>query len=191
MSEQYPTREQIAKAFSQVRSTTEALRHMPILEAGSGVPDVRFNLNVVTEHFNAIFTAVDGLDAVLALFPQPTPSADPMRDYAVRQFLALATCPDDQSRLDRLAQALDVARSAGMVLEPTTPAEPPSIADMAPGTTFWAQFRDTDRRALFVKIGGTTAWPVMDVAAGALAVYSASALDPSTIRNVNPPKDAA
>jgi hypothetical protein len=67
------------------------------------------------------------------------------------------------------------------------PAEPVSIADMAPGTTFTATFRDTERRALFVKVGGKTAWPIIDIVSGALATYAADAVDPSTIRDVTPP----
>jgi hypothetical protein len=99
--------------IERIEATTNALRHMPILEAGSGVPDVRFNLNVVTEHFNAIFAAVSDAKALLS---QPTPSAVltggigyPVREAAQRE--------DDRTR--------NVAIAA-----------PPSIADMVPGTTF-------------------------------------------------------
>lgn len=63
--------------------------------------------------------------------------------------------------------------------------------EMKPGTTFTAEFKGTDRRALFVKVGGKTQWPLIDVASGALATYGVEAIYQDTIRNVSEPREDA
>lgn len=66
----------------------------------------------------------------------------------------------------------------------------PDVDDMVPGTSFTARFDGTDRRALFVKVGGKTQWPLLDVAAGALATYTVHAIDHSTIQDLTVPEGA-
>lgn len=66
----------------------------------------------------------------------------------------------------------------------------PDVDDMVPGTSFTALFDDTRRRALFVKVGGATQWPLLEVAAGALATFTVYAIDHSTIQDVTVPKGA-
>jgi hypothetical protein len=129
--------------------------------------------------------------ALAATLAQPTPRAETDdREKVLDRFLALATCPDDASRLARLRQAINYAKSFGLTwphrrgFDRATPAAPPSIADMAPGTTFSCRLAgslneyrlevpaDGDR---FVVHGWGQTW------------VHREDVDPSTIRDVTPP----
>jgi len=68
-----------------------------------------------------------------------------------------------------------------------SPPEPPSIADMAPGTTFTAEgagVADTKHRFHLMERGGTRWLTCLTHSTGARPDY----VDPSTIRDVTPPK---
>jgi len=108
-----------------------------------------------------------------ALLSQPTPSAE--RD----DLLSCLELGDDGNyhwdtdMLDRLLE-----RHMGEF-----PAAPPRIEDMAPGTTFTAPLRDNseDRRWMVTAHGLASS----DGSAGVDSKW----IDPSTIRDVTPPKD--
>jgi len=115
-------------------------------------------------------------DAVLALFPQPAPSAEPSVQVPVslvqRARDVVGACEFDDDVFDEL-NAL-VSRSPA-------PAEPVSIADMAPGTSFGCTVDSHNTKVLrFMRTSegavdeDGTYWPVADI-------------DPSTIRDVTPP----
>lgn len=141
MSEQQPpTREQIADAIEALR-----LEHPP-------------------------WRRTPAIDAVLALFQQPTPSAEHDRHCASRTIML----PVDPPR----AAACDCGAAA----------EPVSIADMVPGTTFTARHVDPD------ECGGIDhRWFVIRPGARPLVIsdegqhWSGDSVDPSTIRDVTPP----
>ena len=110
---------------------------------------------------------------VAAALSQPTPSAE--RD----DLLSCLELGDDGNyhwdtdMLDRLLE-----RHMGEF-----PAAPPRIEDMAPGTTFTAPLRDNseDRRWMVTAHGLASS----DGSAGVDSKW----IDPSTIRDVTPPKD--
>lgn len=151
---QPPTREQIAvDLIEKLRKT-------------GGVP-----IDSIWERWWQLFREYD---AVLALFPQPTPSADQIISLCPRcggsGCVGLADC--------RLCWG------SGEVSNPAPFAEPVSIADMAPGTTLWARFVDEDHDR-FLVIVNEPEWPVLDPIAADQWQYSH--VDPSTIRDVTPP----
>jgi hypothetical protein len=109
-------------------------------------------------------------DAVLALFPQPGPSAEPVRYNGHN---GLAVFADAARRLNE-----------GQAVQST---EPVSISDMAPGAVFriagpgstpgewWTVYRNRDDGELHVLSTSGRDWILDDI-------------DPSTIRDVTPPK---
>lgn len=116
-------------------------------------------------------------DAVLALFPQPAPSAGPRIDRVpvprvwLERLMPMLHEHADAAMIETADRALD-GTIARMI------AEPVSIADMAPGTTFTAVFHGEQDR--FFRCRDSLA------RAGRYLV-SMDAIDPSTIRDVTPP----
>jgi hypothetical protein len=126
-------------------------------------------------------------DAVLALFSQPTPSAVPERTYTaadVQEAFERGCIRGEQDADERNWSR----RQYEKMQAPLPPAEPVSIADMAPGTTFTAGHPDTGRPANFERCDDEQHAPhtVFDMGGGAF--WKARAFDPSTIRDVTPPK---
>jgi hypothetical protein len=117
-------------------------------------------------HGELIYAGHEGtaarVHAVLALFPQPTPSAEPRT--------ACATC--DGTRYV-------TGPTGGGVPCPTCNAEPVSIADMAPGTRFVGDVRH-GTQTFMVTIDSV-------IAAESGLNYFPEDIDPSTIRDVTPP----
>lgn len=188
--QQYPTREQIA----------EAIRHSDVT-------------HVDVAGTNSDDWYLGNADAVLALFPQPTPSAEPTaweqaaqiaeRDAVGVTLADLTKFPAVRSTGARIAfniraaaqkngpATADVLRSQGPhpkvtvlgVNEDSLTAVPPSTANMAPGGTFYGVAYD----------GHCAWWLVLDngyVKSGAGITRDPSDIDPSTIRDITPPKDA-
>jgi hypothetical protein len=167
--QQYPTREQIAEAIRN--SDWDALGNWDA-EPERIKEDYRKNA-----------------DAVLALFPQPTPSAEQSAEYdrVAAVYGAIDDLVVDQGA-DVAAEGVWAIRDALDALigwdQEVCAAAKPSIADMAPGTTFTATTCD-GHLALWVTLSDG------NVMTGNGAVRDALDIDPSTIRDVSPPKDAA
>jgi hypothetical protein len=161
-SVQPPTREQIAEAIYTVR-------------AGSN------------EHWHKAAFRDDYLaeaDAVLALFPEPGPSAE------VRGALLACLKLGDDGNNHWDIDALDRLLDSHMVKEPLESAKPVSIADMAPGTTFRARLRDglgAVDRFWFVSHVKYHRPNVPRVTSADGDRWLATCIDPSTIRDVTPP----
>jgi len=120
-------------------------------------------------------------DAVLALFPQPTPSAEPEHDECPR-CKGYGIDPSVQRAGDMV---IDCHRcdGTGEIPQPESSTAPPSIVDMAPETTFtrddypgevWTVKRDVCDGGIYVLSDGHRS-------------QNAEDLDPSTIRDVTPP----
>lgn len=126
-----------------------------------------------------------GRTAVRALLSQPTPTAVPV--LPVRAVVAVlehydngeGECePEDRWRLFRDMRSLLASKQ----VIGATPAAPPSIADMAPGTTFTAETAGVSVRWRKEPDG----W-VSRIINGGRSVYPQPPLDPSMIRDVRPP----
>jgi hypothetical protein len=154
--------------------TTDYFRGHP------GLPDAEDAVDLIQK------AAQQAADAVLALFPRPAPSAEAERTYTaadVQEAFERGCVRGEQDANDR-----NWSRQQYEKMHASLPsAGPVSAADMAPGTTFTAEFKETGTRVLFVKVGGMTAWPFLAVEFGTLATYTGYAIDPSTIRDVTPP----
>lgn len=108
----------------------------------------------------------------------------------LRAKVAASDAPGGEPAQDVLALCDELDRLRALLSQPTPTAEPPNIADMAPGTTFRAR-RNNDNavwhlwcwtgRSL-MRIGAST------TAQGAISDMD---IDPSTIREVTPPTDGA
>jgi hypothetical protein len=143
-SVQPPTREQIA---AEVKRVTHAWGG-PAMDEFKNDPPIRKHYAIA--------------DAVLALFPQPTPSSEP-----------------DADKAETYRQGWVAGHAAPQVTGVKGDAAPPSIADMAPGTTFRGEM-----------VGH---WVVLSTVDGHLNVRHSVEdiayvdIDPSTIRDVTPP----
>ena len=187
--QEYPTREQAA---AEVKRVTQAFGG-PAMDEFMNDPPTRKQYAIA--------------DAVLALFPQPTPSEVEVEG----SFFAVADLPDI---LARHMRALDDAhrrekqhwieqheqpltpeqrreRMCRCTPEPVLPAtETPSIADMAPGTTFTACWRGHETPDQFVRLndGVRCIAPGRWYSGIATEVrYTADRIEQSTIRDVTPP----
>lgn len=121
------------------------------------------------------------LEAVLALFPQPVPSAEPKSTYTAAQVQEAFERGCIRGEQD--ANERNWSRRQYEKMQASLPAvAPPSVADMAPGTTFTA-VEAGERITFFVAktFLGITAY---DQEAGE---YFPESIDPSTIRDVTPP----
>ena len=128
-------------------------------------------------------------DRLHALFPQPTPKAEPDTRAMQMTMADLLNQWDGLRHLDRPAiNDWWYRRTSGHSLELQRSTEPVSIANMAPGTTFTARHIDPD------ECGGVDhRWFVIRPGAQPLVIsdegqhWSGSSIDPSTIRDVTPP----
>lgn len=159
--QQYPTREQIEEA-RKVAWEAHKREHRP---------------TAVRKHsFDA------GIDAVLALFPLPTPSAEPTVRVPESVVKAAAGHLDREGYHGTATLLLDT-----LVPEPTTPIEPPSIADMAPGTSdpfaYRRRVRHLARRHDVIETSYGT-WLLDWYRPDEPYIRE---VDPATIRNVTPP----
>lgn len=161
--QQYPTREQIVAAWVDARQD----QSIPRQPNGAMLP---------IDAFEA------GVTAGVALFPQPTPSAEARIDVV----------PVPRAWLERLIPTLHKHADAAMIetadraLDGTIArmtAQPPSIAYMAPGTELTADYFRITRRVRVIDPGGVWLRGIDDES---LSVR-ADDLDPSTIRDVTPP----
>ena len=159
-----------------------------------GLPDADNAVDLIQK------AARQAADAVLALLSQPTPTAEDgpmpvslpvspgdletsadavrrvMREHDPGQLNA-----DEVAWLDTGAHRLDQAAELLRQTFGRAPAEPPRIADMAPGTTFTAAGVDNiDRRWLVLPDG--------ELYESDVYIVTADWLDPSTIRDVQPPE---
>jgi hypothetical protein len=175
MTEQYPTREQIDAAVSAW---------------------------VANRRGNQIdLTNVAALkDHLHALFPQPTPSAEPSEQAPGSDLWAHRTSPNTIAvrRGYRIVLSLTGDDEAGAVARsilgliptaPAAPAAPPGIADMAPGTTFLGRHvrgAGLDDRLVLWTVERTSDphGPIVESETGA---WRFTTVDPSTIRDVTPP----
>jgi hypothetical protein len=117
-------------------------------------------------------------DAVLALFPQPAPSVE----------RGVSTCYDTTPHLPHRGDR-GIGDEPDITWVPLrcdgVPAEPPSIADMAPGTELtegvrWSVGRDRNGNTFLYRNAN-----------GFAQMCLPDDLAPSTIRDVTPPEDAA
>jgi len=164
-----PTREQIAEAL--YRQQGSPIRGMLWMQLPAWAKSVYLHM----------------ADAVLALFPKPTPSAEPSLREQVQalrdEMFAELDSPDHLVPLDSLIERMDA-----MLAEQAPSAEPPSIADMALGTTCHEE------------VSGTVpSWAGEDQVSPCLCVLDpghdgrhqcSHQVDPSTIRDVTPPKES-
>lgn len=111
-----------------------------------------------------------------ALLPQPTPTAEHADDCSID---VVTWVPGWEGVPTALPGHCDCGRGAD--------AKPPRIEDMAPGTTFTARLHLMDGltdRCVFMRVDG------VDVVDDAGARWHPQDIDPSTIRDVTPPKEA-
>ena len=106
------------------------------------------------------------LDAVLALFPQPTPSAEEARGAELARLNAPTGAPWDSALTE-----------SDLVPEPEY-----RVADMAPNTVFTARIKGEPENR-WARLGGAGVY-VMNARR---QVRGGWLIDPSTIRDVTPP----
>jgi hypothetical protein len=170
--QQHPTREQIAEAHKFLEHSagdghTSPREWWTTCSCGASLTQWQQGYDENDDDPNAAY-AMHIADVVLALFPQPTPSAGADdEDMDDEEFCARCYAGVDSSEHHEKCVVTGHADD-----RESAPAALPSIADMAPGTTACA---DPNVNRWYCQRGSDGTCPLL------------KCIDPSTIRDVTPP----